>query len=317
LQKLLDKFIKLFILCPNCHLPETALKVRKDLIKVDCAACGHNGNLEGKHKLATYIVKNPPVKKKAKGDVSSKDLKKDAKKKGDKDKDKKKKKGKSSPNEGSQEDEEVARGEEGETAKVVWYTDTSKEAVEERKKEELQLMGVGDVEELETKLHRIANRGDSNSDSNEEPQVYLKEFVKEEGRTSLEIVSEIQRLGLVHHFTSQEKFELLLESIVEAGDSGKTFVKTIAQYAGLFSELASTTALQQDLILSLEKYLTVTRHDLLGYAGLIFEELYEKDALPEGPIIEWFDSVKGGSNDEFRKTVKVFVDWLKTAEEDE
>ena len=26
----------------------------------NCAACGHNGALDNKHKLATFIVKNPP-----------------------------------------------------------------------------------------------------------------------------------------------------------------------------------------------------------------------------------------------------------------
>jgi translation initiation factor 5 len=32
LQKLLNTFIDKFVLCPNCHLPETALVVRKGMI---------------------------------------------------------------------------------------------------------------------------------------------------------------------------------------------------------------------------------------------------------------------------------------------
>jgi len=42
--------------------------VRKDRIKIDCAACGHNSLLGTTHRLAQYILKNPPAKKPEKGE---------------------------------------------------------------------------------------------------------------------------------------------------------------------------------------------------------------------------------------------------------
>jgi len=60
LAKLLDKFIATFVLCPTCKLPEIKMDVQKSKIKIDCAACGHNSILKTAHKLAIFILKNPP-----------------------------------------------------------------------------------------------------------------------------------------------------------------------------------------------------------------------------------------------------------------
>ena len=47
LQDLTYKFIDMFVLCPNCHLPETKLKVEGKKKNVEifhvCHACGHKG----------------------------------------------------------------------------------------------------------------------------------------------------------------------------------------------------------------------------------------------------------------------------------
>merc|ERR1711977_547763 len=59
-QQLLDKFIDLYVLCDNCHLPEIDLYVKKGVIQGACKACGWRGDLDNMHKLATYIQKNPP-----------------------------------------------------------------------------------------------------------------------------------------------------------------------------------------------------------------------------------------------------------------
>ncbi|MPC23963.1 Eukaryotic translation initiation factor 5 [Portunus trituberculatus] len=63
LQDLLDGFIKRFVLCPKCENPETVLfpNEKKGIIKQSCKACGHQGMLDMKHKLTTFILKNHPV----------------------------------------------------------------------------------------------------------------------------------------------------------------------------------------------------------------------------------------------------------------
>lgn len=60
LQELLDGFIRKFVLCPECDNPETNLVVKKSMITQHCIACGHTAGIDMRHKLTTYIVKNPP-----------------------------------------------------------------------------------------------------------------------------------------------------------------------------------------------------------------------------------------------------------------
>lgn len=68
LRELLDVFIEKFVLCKSCKNPETELIVsksgRNEEIIRDCKACGKQTDIDMRHKLVTYIVKNPPVKAK-------------------------------------------------------------------------------------------------------------------------------------------------------------------------------------------------------------------------------------------------------------
>merc|ERR1712129_680095 len=59
LQTCLDKFLEKCVLCPNCHLPEIDLIVRKN-ISAKCMVCGWAGDLDNKHKLKKFVVRNPP-----------------------------------------------------------------------------------------------------------------------------------------------------------------------------------------------------------------------------------------------------------------
>ncbi|EME27482.1 translation initiation factor eIF-5 [Galdieria sulphuraria] len=61
LMEVLQKFIKMFVLCANCNLPETDLQVdKKGNIKQVCAACGHSELVNMAHKLCTFIQNHPP-----------------------------------------------------------------------------------------------------------------------------------------------------------------------------------------------------------------------------------------------------------------
>lgn len=59
-QALLDKFIKKYVLCPSCDLPEILLRIKKDRISAKCAACGWSGEVDNSNRLAAFITKNPP-----------------------------------------------------------------------------------------------------------------------------------------------------------------------------------------------------------------------------------------------------------------
>lgn len=62
LRELLDGFIDKFVLCKSCKNPETDLVIlpRTDEIIRNCKACGERTGVDMRHKLTTFIVKNPP-----------------------------------------------------------------------------------------------------------------------------------------------------------------------------------------------------------------------------------------------------------------
>ena len=61
LQKLLNVFIDKFVLCPNCHLPESALAIRKGMIFHKCSACGGKEPVDLSHKLCVFILRMAEV----------------------------------------------------------------------------------------------------------------------------------------------------------------------------------------------------------------------------------------------------------------
>lgn len=61
LQDILDGFIRKFVLCPACDNPETTLTVKRNTIHSKCKACGHAFIIDPKHKISTFILKNPPT----------------------------------------------------------------------------------------------------------------------------------------------------------------------------------------------------------------------------------------------------------------
>jgi translation initiation factor 5 len=64
LRELLDAFIDKFVLCGSCKNPETDVIVTKsEMIVRDCKACGERTGVDMRHRLSTYILKNPPKKK--------------------------------------------------------------------------------------------------------------------------------------------------------------------------------------------------------------------------------------------------------------
>ena len=59
----MDKFIEKYICCPKCKLPEMHMTVMGDKILGKCDSCPFVGDLDSKHRLAAFIIKNPPKHK--------------------------------------------------------------------------------------------------------------------------------------------------------------------------------------------------------------------------------------------------------------
>ena len=69
LAELLEKFINKYVCCYSCHNPETIMKLKKEDITLKCKACGFVSDVDPRHKLNTFIIKNPPEAKLKKEEI--------------------------------------------------------------------------------------------------------------------------------------------------------------------------------------------------------------------------------------------------------
>lgn len=190
LRELLDTFIDKFVLCRSCKNPETDLIITKtDTIIRNCKACGERTDVDMRHKLTTFILKNPPKTRKGKS----------------------KKGGSDSPTgngahaeaptppidgmDGAESDDELTKrikaeaselNPESTLAKDEWSVDTSEEAVRAR------------TRAAEATLERMTLGGDEDSDEDaDSPYAQLGRWA-EENRTAtpVEVYKKAEDLGI-------------------------------------------------------------------------------------------------------------------------
>ncbi len=68
LSELLEGFIKKYVQCYSCGNPETTIRIKKDFIFLKCKACGASSEVDMRHRLNTFILKNPPEEKVSKAE---------------------------------------------------------------------------------------------------------------------------------------------------------------------------------------------------------------------------------------------------------
>jgi translation initiation factor 5 len=206
-----------------CKNPETELILTKseDIIR-DCKACGQRSGVDMRHKLTTFIVKNPPksakksrATKKASGDNGD-----GAEGSGDR-----------TPEHGGEDggsDDELTRRIKAEAAELAptspatedWSADTSAEAVRAR------------VKELEGGIKSQMVLGDDDSDEGgDSPYTQLALWAEEnrDKASSAEVFKKTQELGIEKkHRTVQ----VLVQSLFT-----ENIVAEIPKFAPLFSKV--------------------------------------------------------------------------------
>jgi len=370
LQKLLDKYISIFVLCPRCKLPEIKMEVSNSKIKVDCAACGYNEPLKSSHKLAAFMVKNAQNYKTGSKDEDDGDeetgKKKTKKKKDEKIEKKKGKKKKDSDDESkdseSPKDEETpdAAGvskskktgkskKEDDEDKVEWFTDVSKEAQKQRQHQEFAEMGkraagLAKTDSVSSKsedatdatplpppppLPKQLSSSSSSSTQKESPGSVFKTFIQlagSNGRTTAEILAELRRLQMSRGLDETQRVKTLFLGIFDVKEiSGVvTIVSQVQKQAPLLKKFATDKASTKIFVGCLEDLVGNVQPRLIPYIPHILQTLYEGEVLSEEVILTWSDSPPEASwlvNKELalsiRERAKPFIDWLKTAAEEE
>ncbi|CAH1764152.1 15842_t:CDS:2 [Entrophospora sp. SA101] len=319
LQELLHLFIKKFVLCAGCSNPETDLVIKgkgaNQKIIRDCKACGQFTDVDMRHKLVTFILKNPPVNPK-----SSKLTKKErrAKKNGEEtDPSLPSSSTRGSSEEGS--DDELYRRIQAEASELPvadqkdddeWAQETSSDAVAERVKE---------LEEgIRTTLITKENQTAVNND------IYKK--IKELG---IDKENDIENDKIIK--------QLVLSLFAESFKTSTTIGKHINKRKKLFQKLIKDADGQRALLGGTEILVGVKCKELFDIKTIcrILMEYYRADLLEEDVFVVWFegkntekykklfkrtfniDYVTPQINEDIRNKSKSFAKWLKEADEED
>ncbi|GAQ92007.1 Translation initiation factor 5 [Klebsormidium nitens] len=270
LTNLLEGFIKRFVQCYACGNPETVVNIDKaQNIQLLCKACGAVSPVDMRHKLTTYILKNPPESKGGK-DKASKQLRKaekerikageaidaeeKAKKKLGKSKSKKEKKT------GDDDEVESPTGpgprvpdvEDGDD-EVEWATDTSASAVKQRMQEQLTEVtsnmvtaGNGVIDEEPTTINaKKAANGSGTPKTPKKEKKKEKSPEPEPEEEEEEAVDEVAALSLHDKLVSDlksymEDHDVAATTKYLAGEADSAEEQAIALFEALFGDSAKT-----------------------------------------------------------------------------
>lgn len=307
LSEILQLFIKMFVLCGNCNLPETDLKLKKNGdIKQVCNACGAETMCDMTHKLCTFISNNPPDGKKKKsggkkGDKAVRRARKHAKGAGA-EPTKKKKLPTVEEDLAAQADaaeaaaalavladDEEAADDDG----VEWSVDTSKEAQEARMRD----LGVN-----MTVIER------SSKEEEAEMSLKLRDYI-DAGKKASKVIGKAEKLfgedRVVHGILAASVLNEPKATVPKSIENRA--VATLAQFG---------TPMDKESQLEYLNFLDFYGEDdhILPLLSHILKVGFDGDLLEEEQILKWFRKPEGSKN--VREAVKVIIEWLETAEEE-
>ncbi|KAG2035867.1 domain found in IF2B/IF5-domain-containing protein [Suillus americanus] len=324
LRELLDTFIDKFVLCRSCKNPETDLIILKsgrneDIVR-DCKACGERTDVDMKHKLVTFILKNPPKnpkksKKGAKGETNGNGGGVHA----------------SAPSvpgddntggSGGDSDDELTKKIKAEAAELTtetklaaqdWSADTSPEAVKARVKAlESQVGGLS--------LTPAGGLGDDegSDDDVNSPYAQFGRWVEENkgdaGVSAVQIYQKAQEFGV-------EKKHKTVLVLVQALFTEEV-AKEIDTYKALLAKMVTSEKHQKALLGGIERLVGLAYPELIPSVPKILMALYQIDVLEEDVVTQWGTHVSKKYVDKetskkVRKASEPFLKWLEDADDDE
>jgi translation initiation factor 5 len=303
LQDMLDGFIKKFVLCENCDNPETDLKcyIKKGIITASCRACGHSYQLDMRHKLTTFILKNPPGTK-LNDTGTSLTERKDKKSKRKQDEET------NGGTNGNHDNNETINEDDNADDDDNWTVDVSEEAVKKRMKD--LSMGVkglamdSDIEKTESERINILY---------EFVKAKVQSKAKLEVNDEKEIVTEAERLEVTN------KAPIVLCELIF--DKTKILAQIKSNKRLLLRFCHENQKAQKYLLGGIEKTIETHKDVLLPKTGHIFKAFYDEDILDEEVIIEWGKKaskkyVSKELSEQIHKKAEPFLNWLKEAEEE-
>lgn len=314
LQDVLDGFITKFVLCGSCKNPETEIVITKDndLFR-DCKACGTRSPMDLRHKLSSFIIKNPPEsmegsrkKKKAAtasanvrgGGLSISDIAQ----------------GKSQSNddvatpgaEADDDDDELARQINAAASNLAeievkddeWAVDMSEEAIRARAREIKISNG-----ELDPELSQLDEYGEW--------------IIKEAGddRKSFPSDIELYKKAVEMDVLKEPKIGCVLAQCLFDED----ILNEIVEHAAFFIKVFVDAEYEKNFLGGIERFLGLEHKELIPILPKILVQLYNNDIVSEEEIIRFGTKsskkfVPKEVSRKVRRAAKPFIEWLQNAE---
>eukprot|EP00899_Mesostigma_viride_P021201 jgi/Mesvir1/29082/Mv18388-RA.1 len=352
LAELLEIFIKKFVQCYSCGNPETDINITKtDTIFLKCKACGAVSDVDMRHRLTTFILKNPPTgaskggkagkkdKKDKKADREQKKKEEEEEKKRKKEERKKKKEEKAlrkaaeaasgaGPSNGNadndddddeDEDEDAANcasNDDEDDEDVEWLADTSEAAAKARMEEQLTDATSAMVDVAIEDKKKKSKKKESPEDKLIKE---LKDMLADKSKSLKDVAAHLDSAGVKD---KQLETDIFFAALFE--DSTDPLPKTLRAKLPSLKALVRGPAVQQCLLHTLEAYCSVKDVASVKDMAAMLKLLYDADVVEEEPILAWYNfkvasegegvpSPVGGSV-AVRKSAAPFVEWLENAE---
>mmetsp|Transcript_1294 Transcript_1294/g.3725 ORF Transcript_1294/g.3725 Transcript_1294/m.3725 type:complete len:406 (+) Transcript_1294:164-1381(+) len=313
LQQLVHKFVKQFVLCPRCTLPETSMQVdKRGNIMFDCKACGDRSMADMSHRLCTFILKNPPNEKGglaqetagAKAGKKTKEERRAAKAA--------KSRGEDVDEDGDGDDKDgdderraapAAPASEAPVKQVSEMTIGSSAApsqTAEAAEDELEA-------ELEEDRIAIASK---------------VEAIMEEAESLDQTVAALVSLGDEMKLSMEDIIGFVFETVFTEDILADDEVKASAKLFRKLQPLCAKEKMYHTVMLVCIENLCGDRQEeaLLKKTPLVLKAFYDHDLLDEEAILKWYDkkskNAKRDVSKKVKKAAEPFITWLKEADEE-
>lgn len=347
LAEVLESFIKKYVQCYSCGNPETVVKVKKDNIFLKCKACGFVSQVDPGLKLNTFIIKNPPEnklskaekkvkkaeKERLKGLEDSKEEKKKKKKSSKKDKDSESQVDEKASDELSVEEEEDE--EEEEEKEVVWMTDTSAEAMQQRAAEQLSGATAAMVTQgnLEAEREAARKREEKRRAAEKEEKARLEaEAAKLKLSDPSVALAELLNGGTDNKALEQafsnlpgnltNKMNIFYDILFGGLGKDDRLSNAFEQRSRILHKFAEDPAHQLAQMIAFEALVAKKLKTKMREVPLVLKLMFEEDIIDEAIIIGWYGktsaaSVMGVTPEDakaIREAGQPVVQWLEEAE---
>lgn len=295
------KFIKDFVLCPRCKLPETKLQVEKksDELFLNCLGCGAKSQIYLKDRFHTFIMNHSNT---AEGAAALK-----------------KKTGAATATAAGVAAATAAADTTEPKASVPSKTGAAKKTKSKKAKDEDDdYVFSCDISEDAVRKRRLEMIPESASNLTTPD---IKELISDLEETlkndpSADLAAEIKKIQAKSAFNNQFRAQLVFDVLFPQAGS---VVPEVSKNTAVLSKVIEDEESQQGLLKRLEQLANenpaLLANKKKSKIMLVLKRFYDADILSEEEILKW-DEKALALNDELRQAVAPLVSWLKEAEEE-